>query len=193
MKRKLIANDGNKSRTGHWKDARSRFRGTRTMPYAYWGGECQSERAHALSERTPFRSCVLDRTRREREWMTKTSTPTPSRWLLRMLVSVIGWGWISEEDAVGRKKWLCSCAVLIIVQVAARSADKRIRSVLQVFFEFTWEDSIFNDRYLLVNKVRNGSDEHCLMCLGDCVNDSSTDKLVLYDTLNRLHKTHKNL
>ena len=29
----------------------SRFRDTRSMPYAYWGGECRSERAPALGER----------------------------------------------------------------------------------------------------------------------------------------------
>ena len=31
----------------------SRFRGTRTIQYAYWGVECQSERAPALGERRP--------------------------------------------------------------------------------------------------------------------------------------------
>ena len=35
------------------------FRGTRTMPYAYWGSECQSERAPAWRENA-FRSCLLD-------------------------------------------------------------------------------------------------------------------------------------
>ena len=33
-------------------------RGTRTLPYAYWGGECQTERAPAWRENA-FWSCVL--------------------------------------------------------------------------------------------------------------------------------------
>ena len=37
----------------------SRFRDTRTMPYAYWGSECQSERAPAGGENA-FWSRVLD-------------------------------------------------------------------------------------------------------------------------------------
>ena len=41
------------------------FRGTRTMPYAYWGSECQSERAPAWRENASW-SCVLDWTGRER-------------------------------------------------------------------------------------------------------------------------------
>ena len=34
-------------RTGQWYNAWSRCRGTRTMPYAYWGSECESGRAPA--------------------------------------------------------------------------------------------------------------------------------------------------
>ena len=40
------------------------FGGTGTLPYAYWGGECQSKRAPAFSENT-FWCCVLDRTQRD--------------------------------------------------------------------------------------------------------------------------------
>ena len=39
-------------------------RGTRTLPYAYWGGECQSERAIAWRENAFF-NCVLVRTERD--------------------------------------------------------------------------------------------------------------------------------
>ena len=46
------------------------LRGTRTLPYAYWGSECQSERAPAWRENACW-SCVLDRTSRVREWMKK--------------------------------------------------------------------------------------------------------------------------
>ena len=37
----------NSTRTGQLDNEESRFRGTRTMPYAYWGSECQSRRAPA--------------------------------------------------------------------------------------------------------------------------------------------------
>ena len=40
------------------------FRDTRTMPYAYWGGECQSERAPAVGENA-FWSCVLNSSRKK--------------------------------------------------------------------------------------------------------------------------------
>ena len=36
MKRKLNESDRSESRTEHWKNAESRFRGTRTMPYTHW-------------------------------------------------------------------------------------------------------------------------------------------------------------
>ena len=49
----------NSRRTGQGYNPRSGFRGTRTLPYAYWGGECQSERALAFRG-NPFWSCVLD-------------------------------------------------------------------------------------------------------------------------------------
>ena len=34
--------DRDESRTGHWKHAEPRFRGTRTILYTHWGGECQN-------------------------------------------------------------------------------------------------------------------------------------------------------
>ena len=40
----------------------SRSRGTRTIPYVYWGSECQSERAPAWRENA-FWCCVLDSSR----------------------------------------------------------------------------------------------------------------------------------
>ena len=43
----------------HSRWVQSRFRGTRTMPYAYWGSECPRERAPALGENA-FWSRVLD-------------------------------------------------------------------------------------------------------------------------------------
>ena len=56
--------DRNESRTGHWKKAEARFRGTRILRCAYWGGECQNKWAPALRENA-FGSCVLDRTERD--------------------------------------------------------------------------------------------------------------------------------
>ena len=40
-------NDPNESATGPWYNVEWRFRGTRIRPHAYWGSECQSERAPA--------------------------------------------------------------------------------------------------------------------------------------------------
>ena len=79
----LTTNQRNSTRTGQLDNEKSRFRGShimqytpvscvtghsfrdsRTMPYAYRGSECQSERAPALGENA-FWSCVLDRTDRE--------------------------------------------------------------------------------------------------------------------------------
>ena len=51
MNREFTENDRNESRAGHRKNEESRFRGTRILPYAYWGCECQNERAPALGER----------------------------------------------------------------------------------------------------------------------------------------------
>ena len=51
------------------------FRGTRTLPYAYGGGECQSERALALGE-DAFWSRVLDRTERDAAGVVKWSDRT---------------------------------------------------------------------------------------------------------------------
>ena len=51
-------------RTGQWYNAGSRFRGTRSLPYAYWDSECQSERAPAW-RRTP--SGVVSCTVQERQ------------------------------------------------------------------------------------------------------------------------------
>ena len=66
----------------------SRSRGTRTIPYTHWGGECQSERAPAWSERTPFWTCVLDRTGKEREWMKKFEVGR----------SEIQWNYVTEHE-----------------------------------------------------------------------------------------------
>ena len=62
MNREFTENDRNESRTGHRKNEESRFRGTRTLPYAYRGSECQSERAPAWRENA-FWSRVLDSSR----------------------------------------------------------------------------------------------------------------------------------
>ena len=88
----LTTNQRNSTRTGQLDNEESRFcgtrimpytpvscgtghsfRDTRTMPYAYRGGECQSERAPAWRENA-FWSCVLDSSRQrcskysEAEW-----------------------------------------------------------------------------------------------------------------------------
>ena len=69
----IDSNDRNQSRTEHRKNQESRCRGTRTLPYASWDGECQSERASALRENA-FWSCVFDSSRQrysrhsEMEW-----------------------------------------------------------------------------------------------------------------------------
>ena len=59
--------EGHSTRTRQWDNARSRFRDTRIMPYAYWGRECQNERA-LTSRENACRSCVLGRTHRESGW-----------------------------------------------------------------------------------------------------------------------------
>ena len=66
----IVLSDTNRysPRTGQWCNAGSRFRGTRTLPYAYWGSACQSEIAPALGENA-FCRCVLDCSRySEAEW-----------------------------------------------------------------------------------------------------------------------------
>ena len=52
-----ILDHGKRLRSPRW--LQSRLRGTRTLPYAYWGGECQSGRAPALRQNA-FWSRVLD-------------------------------------------------------------------------------------------------------------------------------------
>ena len=80
MQKKLTKNDRKEPRIRHWKNAESRFDGTRTLPYAYWGGECQSERAHALGENA-FGSRFMDCGRETgmHRW-TDSIFPSLSRW-----------------------------------------------------------------------------------------------------------------
>ena len=77
----------------------SRFRGTCTMPYAYWGSECQSERAPAF-RRNAFWSCVLDSGRE-----TKVS-----RWTHKISKSLSKWSPLRGKSChLARKEWFfCS-------------------------------------------------------------------------------------
>ena len=83
------------TRTRQWYNARSRFRDTRTMPYAYWGSECQSERAPALGENA-FWSRLLD-CGRETE---------VSRWTDKTSQSLRKWSLLKDKSChLARKEW----------------------------------------------------------------------------------------
>ena len=111
----------------------SRFRGTRILPYAYWGGEYQRERAPALSERTP---------------------PGVVSWTERVERQRV------NEEIRGRPKWnqveLCNWEGKTEMK---RLPDKTGKSVIK-YSELRHESSQFSEKEWFVSGVLSWGDYH---------------------------------
>ena len=87
----------------------SRFRDTRTLPYAYWASGCQSERAPALGENA-FWCCVLDKMHRERvndEIRGRPRADQRSQWHQvepSGTLELCNWAWVTEVSRRNRKE-----------------------------------------------------------------------------------------